>query len=254
MVLSALHDSLHHSITISNWNIQSRLSHQARCSVAPDWTSYCTGCNTRCAIQFIHRLTEKRRRDTGKKCHSPPPFKSLCVRGTFKCVPLNIVSRYPARVGGLIDWCWFHLGSESQLTEDLSRCERQPLILVLFKQHVLICVIFTKSAREEHLPSYVWLFVEFVSVSVYVCVWNLGKGLGLLPHNQHFVTMQGKTIIYILCPHENCILGALKCYFSKLGVKKKTTLNPLFVYMWTAYRQLFKNCNINNITSGLCKW
>lgn len=76
------------------------------------------------------------------------------------CVPLDILSRYPAKVGGLIDWCWFHLGSEQRLTEDLSRCERQPLILVLFKQHVLIYVIFTKSAREECLQSYVWLFIE----------------------------------------------------------------------------------------------
>lgn len=62
--------------------------------------------------------------------------------------------------GSLIDWCWFHLGSEQRLTVDLSRCERQPLILVLFKQHVLIYVNFTKSAREERLPFYVWLFIE----------------------------------------------------------------------------------------------
>lgn len=88
----------------------------------------------------------------------------MCVQSICKCVhlcvSLNIVSRYPVRVNRLIDWCWFHLGSEQRLTEDLSRCERQPLILVLFKQHVLICVIFTKSAREECLPSYVWLFIE----------------------------------------------------------------------------------------------
>lgn len=85
----------------------------------------------------------------------------VCVY-VWVCVSLHILSKYPGRDSGsrLIDWCWFHLGSEQRLTVDLSCCERQPLILVLFKQHVLIYVIFTKSAREERLPFYVWLFIE----------------------------------------------------------------------------------------------
>lgn len=96
----------------------------------------------------------------------------LRVRDIFKCACVCVshstsLADIQGESGSLIDWCWFHLGSEQQLTVDLSRCERQPLILVLFKQHVLIYVIFTKSAREERLPFYVWLFIEVRGVPLY---------------------------------------------------------------------------------------
>lgn len=177
MVLSALHDSLHHGITISNWNIQSLLSHQPHCSfpsdsVAPDWTSQCIGSNTGYSWEFMRRNAEERSRNTASTGAQLVYFlfdddvsECMCLHSIY----LNVCfPREPKQIsresGSLIDWCWFHLGGEQRLTVDLSHCERQPLILVLFKQHVLIYVIFTKSAREECLPFYVWLFIEVRTV------------------------------------------------------------------------------------------
>lgn len=185
MVLSALHDSLHHGITISNWNIQSLLSHQPHCSspsdfVAPDWTPHCMGSNTGYAYEFIWRNAEEKSKNTASTrvqfmfFFLRDVFVWMClrVRDIFKCACVCVshstsLADIQGESGSLIDWCWFHLGSEQQLTVDLSRCERQPLILVLFKQHVLIYVIFTKSAREERLPFYVWLFIEVRGVPLY---------------------------------------------------------------------------------------
>lgn len=139
--------------------------------VAPDWTPHCMGGKTGYAYEFMWRNAEQRSRNTASTggffvvflVHDACAW--MCLRGQdiFKCVCADI----QGESGSLIDWCWFHLGSEQRLTVDLSRCERQPLILVLFKQHVLIYVIFTKSAREERLPFYVWLFIEVRGVPLY---------------------------------------------------------------------------------------
>lgn len=104
--------------------------------------------------------------------------------------------------GSLIDWCWFHLGSKQRLTVDLSRWERRPLILVLFRRRVLIYVIFTKSAREAHLPFYVWLFIEVRGVPLYnpsVLPTRHLRGSGRMPDR-----MRSNTSNYRLLLGRNC--------------------------------------------------
>lgn len=108
-------------------------------------------------------------------------YKNTAPTGAQRVSHLTSLADFQGESGSLIDWCWFHLGSEQRLTVDLSRRERQPLILVPFKQRVLIYVIFTKPAREERLPFYVWLFIE-----VRECVRGLGEaGRGVASFVQH---------------------------------------------------------------------